>query len=127
MFGPTGSARRASRTTHVSDVTASVAAGNSARKDLARFAEACDPEPVRIQPDSAPARDGTARRLVHRLIGQPKRAPMHAEHEWERLAMMRCDKILVDLHRFLGIRVDDVHEPARIVSSDGKQHEIERT
>src|SRR5205807_8816194 len=47
-----------------------------------------------------------------------------SEHEGKRFSGVWCSKVLVDLHRFLGIDVHDVHEPARIVGTDGNHHEV---
>lgn len=52
--------------------------------DSSCFAETRYPQSVRIQASCPPALGGSARRFIHRLLGEPKGSPMDAQHQRER-------------------------------------------
>src|ERR1051326_3092062 len=91
-----------------------------------RLAKPRDPQTILIQSDRLPSRQRSARRLIHRLVGQAKRSPMNCQRERQRTRRVYRNDVLIDLNRFLGISVNDPHEPAWIVRADRNHHELER-
>lgn len=87
----------------------------------ARVTDFRDPE---LQ--GSPAGGSPLRWLLHRLVGQSKRAPVDAEHQRQGDPGARRDEIPIRLHRFLWIHVDAAHERPRVVGSDRHHRKIER-
>src|SRR5690349_24758449 len=93
--------------------------------ETSRLSKTGEPKPTGVEADLTPARSDPARRLVHRFRRQAKRSPMNGEHQGRPSVWMRRNHILVDPHRFLGIHVHELHEPAWLVGADRDHHEVE--
>src|SRR6476469_5120919 len=52
---------------------------------------------------------------------------MDRQHHRGPSVWMRRNQILIDPHRFLGIHMHELHEPAWLVRADRDHHKIERT
>src|SRR5260221_4945536 len=60
------------------------------------------------------------RRLVKRLVSEPKGAPVGRNENALIRVSIACAQCLIRQNRIFGIHVDGLHKPPRLVSSDGK-------
>src|SRR5688500_18333971 len=84
-----------------------------------------DPEVLRGQPHARPCVARHKWRIQNRLVGEPKRAPVNAEHcgvPWQTVvAVQRAE----GADRLVGVQVHGVHEPPRLICADGDRADIE--